>query len=83
MLRQCLNSQNGYRLYRYARSSLYRNGQRIAKLSVQRVVACAWSRWLNNQEATINVIDHLEHTKSYIVAGGGKNLRFRSNPYES
>ena len=53
MLRQCLNSQNGYRYV-----GLYRNGERITK-SVHRVVACAW---LNNQEITIDsVIDHIDH----------------------
>ena len=56
MLRQCLNSQNGYRYV-----GLYRNGERITK-SVHRVVACAW---LNNQEATIDsVIDHIDHDKT-------------------
>ena len=56
MLRQCLNSQNGYKYV-----GLYRNGERITK-SGNRVVECAW---LNHEEATIDsVIDHIDHDKT-------------------
>ena len=56
MLRQCLNSQNGYRYV-----GLYRNGERITK-SVHRIVA---NTWLNRENITIDdVVDHIDQDKT-------------------
>ena len=59
MLRQCLNSQNGYRYV-----GLYRNGERITK-SVHRIVA---NTWLNRENKTTDdVVDHIDQDKTKII----------------
>ena len=67
MLRQCLNSQNGYKYV-----GLYRNGERITK-SVHRIVA---NTWLNRENITIDdVVDHIDQDKTN---NHFTNLRFCS-----